>query len=726
MVQELDINPITGKLDLLDVVSPLTEEQVEDIIGATIVGGNGATVTYDDGAGTITVDVDDDYVKLIGDSMSGDLDFSNTTGINSTTYVKFSDYDNDLPGVLTMGFLSESANQTVMWLGTQGGGTGSIELALGGATGKRFTFPDLTGTFALTGAGHDVNFRTLTISQDLANAISVTDGATNTFSVSTDTGTVLLNNQSLNLTNSLGTSAISVHNGTSTIFNIDSYNGTMTFNGAGAFTSESKQIIDITTDEAFLVRKNGDGGDLFKIDTTNSNAVLYGNLYLGNLAEENAISPLDIKNDDNKPWLDVDNFFSAQGVVTGAALQTNTTSTATQDRTISGWNYQITNSGDMGAYDLTIYGNTFTAEHNAIATATGQFNFIGFRTDMFFLDESFSSSADVNFVDFWGPSSSSDGTSGTIQQVSFAASENILLSTGKNLYLEGSYNGSTLTLGDTYVSYNSGTSNIDIYANGTNALNISSTDVNSIALMPITNNTYDIGSDALAWRDLYIDRYLYIKPTGNQPEHSIIDVDIDFAVVSGAADLMSFNGDIKTINTGITAVIRGINETLANSVTSQSGGFINLEGVRLTMTDAGATTGSGGRNHRGMIISAPTILFTGGSITTSFNAFECSTPAIYNFGGSGSHTAIGLNLGDFSSNAYGLTGKAINTGGGDVVFGGTAGNLKLGSSHWTANGTNTVTISNVAPSGVGTATISKWFTVIDNATGTTYYIPAWT
>lgn len=47
------------------------------------------------------------------------------------------------------------------------------------------------------------------------------------------------------------------------------------------------------------------------------------------------------------------------------------------------------------------------------------------------------------------------------------------------------------------------------------------------------------------------------------------------------------------------------------------------------------------------------------------------------------------------------------------------------SSNWTANGTATVTISNVAPAGVGTATISKWLTVKDNA-GTVYYIPAWT
>ena len=45
--------------------------------------------------------------------------------------------------------------------------------------------------------------------------------------------------------------------------------------------------------------------------------------------------------------------------------------------------------------------------------------------------------------------------------------------------------------------------------------------------------------------------------------------------------------------------------------------------------------------------------------------------------------------------------------------------------HWTANASGTVTISNVAPSGVGTATITKWLTVTDNS-GVVMYIPAWT
>ena len=74
-------------------------------------------------------------------------------------------------------------------------------------------------------------------------------------------------------------------------------------------------------------------------------------------------------------------------------------------------------------------------------------------------------------------------------------------------------------------------------------------------------------------------------------------------------------------------------------------------------------------------------------------------------------------------------GVTITAGGLTITAGGltvTAGTLTLGNSaHWTANASATVTISNVAPAGVGTATITKWLTVTDNA-GTVMYIPAWT
>lgn len=53
-----------------------------------------------------------------------------------------------------------------------------------------------------------------------------------------------------------------------------------------------------------------------------------------------------------------------------------------------------------------------------------------------------------------------------------------------------------------------------------------------------------------------------------------------------------------------------------------------------------------------------------------------------------------------------------------------AGNIQIGSNCTTANGSANVTISNVAPAGVGTATITKWLTIVQD--GVTYYIPMWT
>ena len=87
---------------------------------------------------------------------------------------------------------------------------------------------------------------------------------------------------------------------------------------------------------------------------------------------------------------------------------------------------------------------------------------------------------------------------------------------------------------------------------------------------------------------------------------------------------------------------------------------------------------------------------------------------------------VTITAGGLTITAGGLT---VTAGGLGVTAGGltvTAGTLTLGdSAHWTANASATVTISNVAPAGVGTATITKWLTVTDNA-GTVMYIPAWT
>ena len=54
-----------------------------------------------------------------------------------------------------------------------------------------------------------------------------------------------------------------------------------------------------------------------------------------------------------------------------------------------------------------------------------------------------------------------------------------------------------------------------------------------------------------------------------------------------------------------------------------------------------------------------------------------------------------------------------------------SGIIQLNSSATSGNGSANVTISNVAPAGVATATISKWLQVKDEA-GAVFYIPMWT
>ena len=104
---------------------------------------------------------------------------------------------------------------------------------------------------------------------------------------------------------------------------------------------------------------------------------------------------------------------------------------------------------------------------------------VGYKDDLLFLDEGETSTANVNAVGFWGQSAGVSGTSGTVQKISFAASDDNLLSTDKKLYLEGSYNGSALTLGDTYLLYNSGTSDVEFFVNGIKSLSVDSSSVSA-------------------------------------------------------------------------------------------------------------------------------------------------------------------------------------------------------------------------------------------------------
>ena len=79
----------------------------------------------------------------------------------------------------------------------------------------------------------------------------------------------------------IGTTAKAISSGGTINGNL-TITGDLTVSGGGALAFdeilEGAQVIDITNAEAFLVRKNGDGGDVFTINTSTAGATLLGTL----------------------------------------------------------------------------------------------------------------------------------------------------------------------------------------------------------------------------------------------------------------------------------------------------------------------------------------------------------------------------------------------------------------------------------------------------------------
>ncbi len=70
--------------------------------------------------------------------------------------------------------------------------------------------------------------------------------------------------------------------------------GDLTVSGGGSLSFdeilEGTQVIDVTDTEAFLVRKNGDGGDVFLVDTTNSDVTIGGPTTITTAATDEKLS----------------------------------------------------------------------------------------------------------------------------------------------------------------------------------------------------------------------------------------------------------------------------------------------------------------------------------------------------------------------------------------------------------------------------------------------------
>ena len=169
--------------------------------------------------------------------------------------------------------------------------------------------------------------------------------------------------------------------------------------------------------------------------------------------------------------------------------------------------------------------------------------------------------------------------------------------------------------------------------------------------------------------------------------------------------------------TGDTITYNGFKIGRARTVADIGSGAPDLIETSITITGGATQFGANGSiTQKGLTFSG----FGTASGNVTVKALEADG-GLFDFQfDEAANSKVRFGAGNDASIGYDGTDMVIDT----ALVG--SGVLKFANAtNWTANGTNTVTISNVAPSGVGTATISKWLTVKDNA-GTVYYIPAWT
>lgn len=122
------------------------------------------------------------------------------------------------------------------------------------------------------------------------------------------------------------------------------------FDDSGNFTLDGNQIIDNTNTEAFLVRKNGDTGDVFAIDTTNSTANLYQNSLVINLTAGGTITAGDVVVPGTSNLNVVRSTSTANENVVGVAVTGGTTGQTIQVAVGGIFNVTVNNTVSIGNF----------------------------------------------------------------------------------------------------------------------------------------------------------------------------------------------------------------------------------------------------------------------------------------------------------------------------------------------------------------------------------------
>lgn len=256
----------------------------------------------------------------------------------------------------------------------------------------------------------------------------------------------------------------------------------------------NKVTIDSDSSEAFLIRKDGDSGDVFLVDTNNGRVGINSNTVVG--------VTLAINFEDKKGAIATSGVGMMEG--SGGTVQSPlaichninpsyevepSTASATTIGGIQGSVSLFSGDGGSPVYvtgttaqaRLVNFGNTWTSgkTHQLVGGVFGTnvFNYFG------------TIQSNINLIGGWFNADGKGRVTGTEKALGWVSSDDVMVSSDKKLYFEGSYTGTVLTIGDTYQIYNSSASELQTVVNGTEIMALKSNAIGFYNTTPVTKQT---------------------------------------------------------------------------------------------------------------------------------------------------------------------------------------------------------------------------------------------